>query len=82
MFKSEFGGDVDIIDRIKIIYDKYDMISRNYERERNSIVLRLKNSSLSTGKREKLIFRLNDLDQRLIPEVQDKLSQIQPPAII
>jgi len=82
MFKGEFGGEEDGIDKIKDKIEKWEKVFRNYETERESILTRLKNPALSLGKKGKLSFRLGDINFRLLPELRNKISHIQPLAII
>jgi len=48
--------------------DPLDIRLKNYERERECIKRKMKNIKLPEGKKEKLAFRVRDLEIRLIPE--------------
>ncbi len=53
---------------------KKSIRSTNYTTERASIQQKLANPRISDGKKERLEFRLSDLDNRLIPETARRVD--------
>lgn len=45
----------------------------NYCRERESLARRLKKNAIPEGKKDKMRFRLEDLEERIIPALRKKI---------